>query len=278
MRLHDAAVYFDRESIYDGYTNALLFKGQTSNFDDATSVGATLRRRTLSLAPALAVPTRRCVRVGDLRWLAGLGIKDSFQGADIRNTYNLRVATDLFSIFSPLEVMVPPVTPDTAYGYAEYFKSTVDTKDDSEYDNFWNIFFAPDEPVSQGAFLRVDGRCLRVRQTYVAPEDLRIAQCDELDSDWDQTVTFHGLGVYDPLTEQTSGGDVAVKGILFDLTKFYRWRNLAESAVQPGDRVLMVPTTVTPKPNSMLTVAGSEWRVLSIQPELDAWAAHIRPA
>jgi hypothetical protein len=136
---------------------------------------------------------------------------------------------------------------------------------------------APDEPCAKGKFLRVGSRLLRARQTYKSPEDLLVVQSDELDEDWSQTATFAEQGTYDPLTETYSGTSTVVNTIQVDVTKFYRWRLLAESEVQPGDRAVFAPLTVTPQAGRNLTMLGRTWVIRSVQPESDAWALHVRP-
>lgn len=276
MMLHDAAVYFDNESIYDGYTDAFLFVGQLGNFDDSTSIGATLRRRTVSLAPDLVAPVRQCVRIGNLRWISDVGISDTFQGVNIRNTYNLRVATDLFKVSTPGQAVAPVRVGVDAYGYAEFFKSLSDSRTSSDTDTYWNVFFSPSEPVQLGSILTLGTRCLRVRQTYPTPDKLVISLCDELDSDWSQTVVFTGLGAYNPVTDTEDVLSVTVKAIQLDLAKLYRWRNQAEAIAQPGDKVLIVPLTVTPKVGAIATLGLTSWRVVSFQQDLDAWELQVR--
>jgi hypothetical protein len=277
MRLSNVSRYFDKEQVYDAYTLRPIFRGQLGEFNDASSVGSTLRRRVLSIAPTLAVPTRRCVKVGSQSWLAGVPITDTFQGVDVRKTYNLRKATNLFELLTPAQACSVTLG-STAYAYEEHFKETSNTQTDSEYSTFWNVFFAPGEAVAQGKFLRVGSRLLRVRQAYVSPEDLRVAQSDELDADAVQSVMFSGTGTYDPITDTLSASTTAAQALQIEASKFYRWRQWAEADLRPGDRSVFVPTaTVTPKVSSQFTMLGKSWRVVSFQPESDAWAIHARP-
>lgn len=278
MRLHSGAIYFDRETVYDGYNGIALFKGQVRNFNDASSTGATLRRRVLSVAPGLTVPLRRCVQLGDLHWIAGIGLTDTFQGKPIRLTYNLRVGSNLFEILAPAAACTAGAALATAYGYEEFFKDSGDNQTSSSLDTFWNIFFAPVEPVKAGSFLRVGTRMLRVRQAYATAEELRIAEADELDEDWSQAAVFTNLGTYDPIFDTYPTTTTSVPVIQMDIFKFFRWRVEAEAQKQPGDKTVFVPKTVTPKTGATFTMNGGTWRVLAVQPEQDIWALHARPA
>jgi hypothetical protein len=276
MLLHRAAEYFDQEAVYDGYTGQKLFYGQLASFDDNTSTGATLRRRALTIAPRHAIPSRRCVRIGAQRWIASLGVMESFQGQDIRNTFNLRVATDSYQVLTPGQVLVPPLAARAVYGYAEYFRDTTNAQTDNELDTFWNVFLAPQEPAAQGMFLKIGPRLKRVRQTHRSPEDLKLAQSDELDSDWSQTVVLSGNGTYDPVTDTESAETLVVPAIMVDPKTFYRWRIWAESQTQPGDKMLFINNTATIKVGSAVLLQNNNWRVVSFQPEMDVWALHVR--
>lgn len=278
MRLRDVSRYFDNEQVYDAYTLRPIFKGQLGEFNDASSVGSTLRRRILSIAPHLSVPTRRCVKIGTQSWLAGVSIMDSFQSENVRKTYNLRKATDLFELLTPAQACNTTVGPITAYAYSEFFKDTVNAQTDSEYSTFWNVFFAPGEGVTQGKFLRVGGRLLRVRQTYVSPEDLQIAQSDELDADWSQPVIF-ATGAYSPIADAYVAGTATYQAIQLEASKFYRWRAWVEADLHPGDRMVMVRASdVTPVVGRVFQMLSRDWRVVSFQTEQDVWAIHARPA
>lgn len=278
MKHKNAAVYFNQESIFDGYVGNLLFRGQIRNFNDASSTGATLRRRALSVAPGTILPARRCVQVSGLRWLAGIGLTDTFQGEAVRETYNLRVGSSLFEVLTPAQACSSVASVNSSYGYEEFFKDLQDSSSSSAYDTFWNIFFAPVEPVAEGTFLRSGTRLLRVRQTYVNAEQLRVAEADELDADWSQTAVFTNLGTYAPITDTYATTTVSVQAVKMDIFKFYRWRIEAEAGRKPGDKTVFVPATATPTAGSTFTMAGTSWRVLAVQPELDGLAIHARPA
>lgn len=277
MKYHNAAIYFNRESIFDGYHGNLLFRGQVRNFNDASSTGATLRRRALSVAPGTVLPARRCLQVGGSRWLVGIGVTDTFQGREARQTYNLRVGSSLFEILTPAQACSPLASSAVAYGYEGFFKDLQDNSTSSSYDTFWNLFFAPVEPINTGTFLRSGARLLRVRQNYVNAEQLRVAESDELDANWSQTAVFTNMGAYDPITDTYATTTVTVQAVLMDIFKFYRWRVEAEAGRKPGDKAVFVPPTVTPAAGSTFSMSGGVWRVLAVQPELDALAIHARP-
>jgi hypothetical protein len=277
MDLFDAASYFDNDRMYDGYTGAYLFDAQAASFNDASSDGATNRRRVLSTAADVVMPTRGVLLTNGDRWLVGTGTPDGFQGEVIRRHYTTKRATDLLAVLTPAQALAAAVGV-AAYAQKMYFKDVVNSVTDSEYDVQWNIFMAPAESARKGYFLRDSGgRLYRVRNDYLPTEGLRILQSDELDTDAVQSCTFN-TGVENVVTEVVAAGTTAVTGIQVDMPKFYRFRHLSDERIQPGDVALFLPTSLTLKQGMTFTMAGKRWQVMTFQPEMDAQAAHVRLA
>lgn len=278
MRMSAVARHFDREQAYDGYSGAALFYCQFSSFDDSAGDGSTNRRRGMSTAPTVSIPARRCITLGDQRWLASYATDDSFLGFAMRKNYNLKRVTDSLTIRS-LSQACAATGGTAAYAQKYYFRDVTNTVTDAELDPFWNVFFAPDEPVTQGSFL-VDaaGVVHRVRQFYLAPEGFKIAQTDQLDSDARQTAVLFDTGTYNQLTDEVSAGTTSLNVIQFEPFKFYNFRVQAEAPVRPGDRAVFVPSTLTPRVGMTFTMLGSKWQVAMFQAENDGWALHARRA
>lgn len=277
MRLKDVARHFDREPAYDGYSGALVFKCQYSSFDDSAGDGSTNRRRGMSTAPAVVIPARGCIRLGDQRWLVGSPTGDSFQGEAMRNNYNLKRVTDSLRILTAAEACADAAG-TSAYAQKYYFKDTVNNLTDAEYDPFWNVFFAPTEAVAQGAFLKdASSTFYRVRQTYQVAEGFLVAQTDQLDSDARQTGVVFNTGAYNPLTDAFATGTVSTSVLQFEMTKFYRFRQQAEAVVKPGDKMVFVTTSaVTVVPGMQFTMLGLVWQVVTKQAEGAVTAIHAR--
>ena len=179
MKLKAAAKYFDDTPVYDGYTEEYLWPCQFSSFNDANAVGSTSTRRVLSIAPGLGVPDRRAIKVFDDVWLVGDGNPDSWKGEVIRQSFNMKKATSLAALLTPSEACLASVGA-SAYTQQIYFKDTVNSLNNADYDPFWNFFLAPVEVVEKGYFIRTGDKLYRVRSAYLPLEDLRIAQSDEV--------------------------------------------------------------------------------------------------
>lgn len=282
MNLHQAAKYFDRDSVYDGYTGALLFKAQITSYDGSQADGSFLRRRTISLAPGLVMPDRRVGLIHGERWLFGTPVNDGWEDSPIRQTASSKSATDLFTIAMPGELLLGTATRQ-AYGHARPLKDTVNTSTDSEYDAQYEVSFGVNELEIAGCFLKSDRLLLHVRVTKFEPEGFVAASADDLATELD--ASGHGTalvdveipGAYDPITDLESPGTV-IKGILMDMYKLYQYSEQANETNTRGDYTLLVPMATDVGTGTHVVIAGYKYMIVTKQKYLDAWNLHIRRA
>lgn len=276
MRLRAAAQYFDDTPVYDAYTGEYLWPCQFSSFNDANAVGSTSTRRVLSIAPGLELPARRAIKVFDDFWLVGDGNPDSWKGEVIRQSFNMKKATALVNVLTAAEACAGAVGTQ-AYAQAIYFKDTVNSLNNADYDPFWNYFISPSETVGKGSFIRDGARLLRVRSSYLPLEDLRIAQSDEVDAG-PLTASFLP-GTYDPATDSFSGAATAAQVVVMDFTKLYSYLTQASERVASGDMNALVPkATLTPQVGRSVTFSGVTWKITGVDSEQDCWLLHLRRA
>lgn len=277
MDISEAAVFFDNDPVRDGYTDAYLFDGQVASYDDSSSDGATVRRRVMSAAPTVALPTRKVVSIYGDRWLAGRGTADGFQGATVRQHFNMKRVTDLVSVLTPEEARAE-ASGTLAYVHKLFLKDTVNSMTDSEYDCQFNVFIAPGETARKGSFLRdTEGRLYRVRNDYLPADEVRVLESDQLDIDALVTATFN-TGTYDPATDTVSAGTTTSKIIVLDTPKFYRFRHVSDDRIKPGDMTMFAASSLNCQPGTEFEIAGVKWEVLTVQPEIDLLAIHARMA
>lgn len=276
MRLKAAATFFDDTPVYDGYTGAFLWKCQFSSFNDANAVGSTSTRRILSIAPGLALPARRVVKIFDDRWLVGDGNPDSWKGEQIRQSFNMKKATSLATVLTPAQACLAQAGTE-AYCQQIYFKDSINSQNNADYDPFWNFFFAPGEAVGKGSFLRAGGKVYRVRSAYLPLEDLRICQSDEVDAG-PLTAVF-ATGAYNSITDTVAAGSVTTSVLMMDFTKAYSYLTQASERQAAGDMNALVPASaLTPEVGKRVTISGVTWKILSKDVEGDCWLLHLRRA
>lgn len=279
MKLKKAAVYFDTDTVLDGYTAAPLFKAQFSSYEGAAPDGSFQRRRVVSLAPGVTPAPRRVVVVQALRWIMGELVTDAFRDKPIRQTCAAKEATDLFSLLTPAQAALK-APGYSLYGYRQYLKDTVNSLTDSAYDPQYEVFFGFTETIKAGYFLKSDKQYLHIRSVQFANEGYWVGVSDELAREpaTDAEVTAAFAGSYDPVTETHASG-VTTTGIMLDLYKLYDFNTQADPRNQAGDKSLIVAkTAVTPTDNQEITINGVKWRNIKFTTYHDAWNIQIRRA
>lgn len=292
MRLSNAARFFDKDLICDGYSNIPLFHGQFTSYDGSKQDGTFSRKRTLSLAPDLILPDRHVILAGSDRWIIGDPNLDSFQGADMRLTLKCKKCTDSYNFLTPGEAALKLTGAVTAYAFTEYLKDTVNSTTNSEYDPQYKVTIASTEVPKDGTFLRTDTNLLHVRSLYKEAEGFWLLTCDEVSGfngtidhagaadlpGGEVVVTFPDAGAYDPITDTYTASVLATTGILMDRYKLYDLRTQTDPLTKAGDMTLIVAkSAVTPVAGQTVT-APDTWRIQSVVGYQDAWSLHLRRA
>lgn len=271
----DIASHFDDVSVYDAYTDAFVFLAQFNTFDESSTDGSIVKKRTMSTRPGLVVPTRRVIKFVDEIWIVGDGNTDAFQDTKVRSAYWLKKATELGAILTPAQAC-NAAAGTAVYLHRAYLKDVVNSGSDSEYDPFWNIFLSPTETIGKGYFVRAGGKLYRARAApHLELNGLTLVASDELDEGAPVTVTAAGQ-TYVPATDTYTGSTITVDGLLFDMYKDYRLDTDADPKMHSGDMTLLVPNTAAINVGASLTISGQRWQVISKTDDVDAWNLHVR--
>jgi hypothetical protein len=268
----DVASYFDDTDIYDGYTDALLYKGQFGTFDEAARDGTTSKRRTLSLRPGFEIPTRRLLSIIGNQWVVGDGTPDSFDNEIVRTTYWLKRVTDLAQVLTPAQACADAAGIDLGI-HKVYIRDTLSASN-ADYDAFFNVFCNLAEIPAKASYIRTGSTYLRVRNSHRDINGMALAECDELDSPTRVAVTAANSGIYDPITDTYPGDTTTLQGLMFDRYKGYELQTQADPLTLAGDKTLILSTD---KPiGQRLVISGVSWQVIAKHAELDGWSIHIR--
>ncbi len=278
MNLRDVARYYDKDPVYDGYSGALLFMGHTKSHDDHASSGATSRRRTLVTIPGTSVPARGVVTLYGDRWLMSTSNVDTYQGSNIRRSYDLKKSTGLLTLYTPGAACLS--TPSTTfYAHKEYFRDVSNPRSESDMDLMWNIFCPLSDAVVKGSFLEDAFGLMRVRNIYRTVSGLAVAETDQFDAGARLAATFTSNGVHDMVTDTMTTISTATTVIQTDISKFYEFSTQDDAEVDPGDlAVFVAKTALTPKVGATFTMAGKPWRAVKVMEDLDAWVLQARLA
>ena len=281
MKLAKAAVFFDRDSVYDAYTGLLLFKGQFASYDGSQPDGSFSRRRTVSVGPDVLHPPRSVVTVHGERWIVGTFIRDGFFDKPIRKTASAKAVTDLFTFVSPGNAALGLPGSVSAYGQERYLKDTVNTPTTSDYSPQYEISFGPTEVVPDEYFLRSPTDLYHVRTVYAALEGFQVATADLIGATnygENKFVTVKTDGVIDPITELPAAG-VTTTGILMYAYKLYYHATEADPRNNQGDKTLIVAkSALTPVNGSTLTIDNEPYRIFGVISYHDSWNLRVRRA
>ncbi len=276
MRLVNASRYFDDVPIRDAYTNAYLFNGQVAAYIDSQVDGTISRRRIISLAPNILLPQRRALKYGGEVWLVGDGIKDHLQSVALRTSYATKKCDNLYTIRTPGAACLG-TGGFTAYGQADYLKSTVNGITESEYSAQYDISFSPSETLVRGYIVSAGSRYYHIRGIHDLLEGFQVAESDSLEAAA-VTAVFTEGGTYNPVSDTYGSTSVSTGGLLMDMSKLYEFRTALDPENHKGDKSLLVAASaITPRIGQSVSALGA-WRVTKVLPYQDAWYCHLRRA
>ena len=278
MHLKRIAKFFDRDPVYDGYTGNFLYKAQYASYEGNTLDGGFVRRRTVSMAPEIVLPTRRVGSTYGELWIIGNTVIDGFYSEPIRKTASAKLVTELFQIMTPGEAASHAGSQTTAYACTEFLKNTVNTPMDAEYDPQYTVSFGASETLTKGMFLKSDKLYLSVRTVQANIEGFIELVADQLainNGSWDTDpeVVVELQGPMDPITEQPAPS-TSHTGLFMDMYKLYQYATTADPLSKPGDKSLITGTKFAA--GDRLSISGEAWLVLTVQAYHDAYLSHIR--
>lgn len=278
MNLSDCASFFDDQDVFDGYTGALLFKGQPDLYDNSIRDSSTGWRRTVS-SGAVVASSRGVFRLGtSARYMAGRVVRDYALGAVIREHVLLHPCDDgLFGIAPPSEFLKTTPAPTTFYGAVSWEKLDKEEAASAQFFNQVSIYSSTTESGGRGLFVQAPtGVCYRIQSVNTATGGLRRLVCSELSAS-PTTLVYTPAGVYNPVTDSRAAGTpVTIKGFLERYQSAYHYLSQASTPFENGDRVLTLAKTAVASPAPGDTIPG--YRSLGAQDDtLGGWALHMRP-
>ena len=300
MKLANAAKYFDRVSMADAYTGtAMPYKVQFSTFEETDPDGSVARRRTMSMAPGLTLPTRRVVSLLGEIWLLGEPSADAVFDKVIRQTVPMRRVTNLAQALTPGQ-MVAASTGLAIYGRLEQVKNTVDMATSSDYFPFFTLTLAgadfknlnSDWAQVPGFFRIEDGTLFRCRTSYPAEDGMTVVEADLIDR-YGLTQAQVTTGAYDPVTDTFAGTTSTFQTLVMPTHQLYRRKAEAEK-FKPEDLTVLVRFADYPAPkvgtplqiripdfNSAAPAPNAPFspvQIVGITLEADCWNLHVRRA
>lgn len=270
MRLHDVANVFNNLSMFDGYTNRLLGKGQLDPWAGNLRDGVMGERRTLSLSPAELIPARRVVACVGTRFILGHGSSDDYRGTVIRTGYIAHEATFLSQVRTIEQVCLGQAGFNAWAGQVEV-RDVGDAAESSKLVPATALHFAVGEPIAPNLLATFNGRLNVVRAVDFGAAGTLIASCEQLALpavESAQLVT----GVYDQVQDQLSGSPVTVTVVRMRWQSLFSYSSAAAPKFEPGDiQVAIAKSAATPVAGAALTLSDGPWLIQSVLAEGSVW-------
>lgn len=278
MRLADAASYFDKLLCVDAFASGTTFYGQLDLFDDSKRDGATVSRRVLSVAPAVAIPSRRVITFGGEQWLIGAHESDFFQGAAIRDKWILHRASGAATIRTPAQTLASAGGTST-YAARVWVKDQKELEVSSHLTAFYNIYLPSTDVVVAGNIVGLGGSLHIVRGVLLSVAGFTVAESDEMGTATLVAGCTYKARTYTPATDVlTDAAPVTLAVLQQRFHSDYVYPNAAAPKMEPGDiKAVILKTAVTPVVDATLMISGVVWRVINVQSEdASCWALHLR--
>lgn len=276
MRLKTAARRFDTSVMLDGYTGVEVGRCQLSPVDYFKLDGASLRVRAITVSPDVEIPSRRCIQIGDERYIVGGAAIDHWRGSPIRANYTLHQTPGLATVKTIAEALAD-APGHTLYASRLWNKDVADLQTSSNYFNDYHIFFASTENINTYDLIWIDGHWHICHSVHPSLSGFADAVSHEILGTVFETVSF-GSQTYDPITDSYSGTPVTVKVLRVRWQEHFAYLNAAQETYQRGDETIFVLKTVTPKPSDTLALSDGSWRVLHVADQGTHWSLHARRA
>ena len=280
MELSTVAASFDRQPVYDAYTEVFLCFGQPDLYDASVRDSGTGWRRSISSA-SLELPARGVLMLCDEPFLTGRVVHDYFGGSIIRSHLLLHPSDGLFSTASAA-TFLSAATPTSFYGSKAWRKELKEESESSQYFNLYDVYLAPTESVSRDWIVKdPDDTYYRVQNIEKMTGELNTLVCTELGSAAFCSVSYIARETYDATTDSSGAADpISITAFLERYQTNYRYMNRAAAKYEKGDKVLtvLVSDVATPQEEDTVELGTETYRVLELQPDgSDCWELHLRP-
>ncbi|MBI3144731.1 MAG: hypothetical protein HYZ18_05565 [Pseudogulbenkiania sp.] len=276
MKLKNVSKFFDRTPAVDGYTGLNAFKCQLEPFDYVKIDGAAVKRRVMSTAPEVVIPTRKVISIDGQRYLVGDSSPDHWNGETVRNRYVIQGADDSVQIQSIAQVLANTAG-TTAYASIEFNKVSTDERDNSDFHPQYHIYFGPTESVPKHSVLTAGSKTYLVREAHPTLGGLLDALSNELDSPVIDAATFKSRS-YNPVTDTYTDTPATVRCMRVRWQDHFTYLSQGSTKYESGDMQVFVPTSVTPKAGDTLTLTDGVWTLLSVVAESTFRSLHVRRA
>lgn len=275
MKLYNAARIADDTLATDSYgVDTFLCQFEVLSYSKID--GVAVKKRQISTAPDVTIPTRSVVTIEGQPYLVGHGSPDFWRGSVIRLNYVIQGADGLADLTTIGDALAG-TAPVTAYAAVTFAKYLPDAEDSSRYPPQYQIFLAGSESAPADSLVQLNSVWYLVKQSYISNSGLLVALANVVESPSFETATF-GSRVYDPVTDAYTDTPTSIPVFRIKWSEHFKYLSKATEQYERGDLTVIMLKSVTPDPPDTLTLSDGVWRVLSSQDEGTTWSCHARRA
>lgn len=262
MRLKRVASAFDEVRAADAYTGARVGSVQVEPTDYYKLDGAAVRRRSISAAPSVTMPTRRAIRLGAEVFLVGEPTTDFWKGKPIRLTYVCQMAPGLATVMSMAEAL-GNLPGRQAYASRNWNKYSTDSRDSADHHDEYHVFFGEANLAQPYHLILVEGTWHLCKGQHLSLNGMDVAVCREITGTVFETVTL-SKRTYNAVTDSYSEvTQPAAKVLRLRWQEFFEYLTASQTDYVRGDEtVVMLTSDWTGAPADTITLSDGKWKVL----------------
>ena len=276
MRLHRAATKFNQLTAVDSYNPGTSIKVQFEPLAYSKIDGVAVKKRTISVAPNVTIPTRQVITIEGQAYLVGHGAPDFWKDSVIRLNHVIQGADGLASL-TTIAAELASASRKRAYAALAFSKYLPDAEDSSRYPPQYQVFLAGSEIAEQDSLVLLNSIWYLVKESYLSTSGLRVCLANVVEAPNFETATFVSR-VYAPLTDTYVDTPSSVRVFRVKWSEHFKYLSKATEQYERGDLTVMMLKAVTPDPPDTLTLSDGVWRILSAQDEGLTWNCHARRA
>jgi len=273
VKLHNVAKKFDKTVASDAYTPATTFKCQLDPLTLFSVDGTAVKRRQLSTAPDVSIPSRRAIQIGSQVYVIGDVSPDYHNGTPIRNNYVIQGADHLAQL-NTIAAELAGTARTTSWASLDYNKHITDQRDSADYQAQYMLFFGKGESIPELVYLNSKWYLKMIG--YESVSGIQSVLANELAEPAFETITYTNR-TYVPATDTWTETTSSVKIFRVRWTEYFRYLTKASENYERGDmQVFVLKSAATPKVSDKLTLSDGVWTILSMQDEGLTWSLHAR--
>lgn len=273
MRLSDAASYFDRTPVNDGYTGDFLFNAQMGLYDDTKRDSEVAERRVISTAAGVEIPARRVVELLGACYILGKANPDVHDGEVVRQGLVAHEASTLAQI-KTLEQASLGLAGVEAWSAHAWVKNKAFSEQDSVLTPEFHLFFAATEVMRKNLVVSYQDQLYIVRAHNIGAAGLRVVTAEEIEDPSFDTGTVRAG--YDPVAGTFATVDQTIKLLRVRWQALFKYGSNLDTAFGPDEEQFVIAKSeFTAVPGARITLSDGTFKVSSVDSVENVWVCRV---